>query len=104
MFAMLGHSAFLRDIMFHSTGKSVTVEWRCSHVGVVRCSQAAARVQRQQIFRAFEEIPSSISDTAVLKTLLPHCVAAGRNSGAAGKGYFNAVQYALTRQPMTKEV
>lgn len=76
----------------------------CRHVGVARCSQAAARVQRQQIFRSFEEIPSSVSDTVVLKTLLPHCVAAGSSASTSAKGYLNAVQYALTRQPMTKEV
>jgi hypothetical protein len=69
--------------------------------GVIKCSKEAARVQRQEVIRLIERPPSQVESTVLLRALLPYCVAGEAQS--ASRGYLNALQYALTRVPMTKD-
>eukprot|EP00892_Ulva_mutabilis_P007610 jgi/Ulvmu1/5220/UM022_0013.1 len=69
--------------------------------GIVRCSQAIARINRQEIIRSIEELPEPPPNPVLLHAMLPYCVAG--DAGSPRKGYLDALQYALTRTPMTKE-
>lgn len=70
--------------------------------GVVRCSQAVARINRQEIIRSIEELSEPTPAPVLLHAVLPYCVAG--EAGSHRKGYLDALQYALTRSPMTREV
>lgn len=74
----------------------------CRYQGVVKCSQAIARINRQEIIRSIEELPEPPPAPVLLHAVLPYCVAG--DAGSPRKGYLDALQYALTRTPMTKEV
>lgn len=74
----------------------------CRYQGVVKCSQAIARINRQEIIRSIEELPEPAPAPLLLHAVLPYCVAG--DAGSPRKGYLDALQYALTRTPMTKEV
>lgn len=74
----------------------------CRYQGVVKCSQAIARINRQEIVRSIEELPEPPPAPMLLHAVLPYCVAG--DAGTPRKGYLDALQYALTRTPMTKEV
>lgn len=68
----------------------------------MRCSQAIARINRQEIIRSIEELPEPPPNPVLLHAMLPYCVAG--DSQSPRHGYLDALQYALTRTPMTKQV